>query len=227
MLHDVALADAGATAGGVALITLGLGAGGALGARLAGHVVGAGEPLTGKLGPCLVFGAWTVVLFMLLLAGARMAGATALGVLGAGFGVLIWGAVAGIGVVDPTGEREYGRALVGSCVGVTGAILGVYLTASPVWQSIALPVLAPPEASRGWDAGDLFLVRRTADAPAGAIVLLKDARTGHELLAVRGAEGEHRPIVDPAGVYETGAWTVAGRIFLHFGKNGAQTVPPR
>ena len=225
-LAGAAMEDVGALAAATAAVTVGLGLGGALGCRFAGAVVGADGPLRGRLVPCLVFGAWTVTLFLLILFGARLSGQFALAGLIAGLAVLVWGAVVGIGVVDPHGEFEYGRALVGSCVGITGAILGLYLAVMPVKNHLAFVVPAPPDAARGWEAGDFFVVRQATEGRPGDVVLLHDARTGEGLVAVVGAEGGPQPI-GPREAYERGAWAVAGRAFLRIGRSGAAPVPSR
>jgi hypothetical protein len=161
-------ADAAATALGLLCLVLGMGLGGALAAALAGRLAGAAP---GGVPVHLVFGAWGVLLFLLAAAGAAALGLGAAAPLAAALAVLVWGVVAGTGVVGAGAET--GRALVASCTGAAGAIAGAVVTGVAVFAHLVLAVPAPSGAP-GVPAGTPLLVRPDEAPPPGTLVLLRD-----------------------------------------------------
>jgi hypothetical protein len=159
--------DAAAAALGLLGIVLGIGLGGALATTVA-------RRLAGRVGlhVHLVFAAWTVLLLLLALAAAAALGLGATAPLAAALAVLVWGVVAGTGVLGS--ELEPGRALVASCAGATGAIAGAVLVALLVFGNLVLAAPAPAGA-HGVAAGTPLLVRRE-EAPAPGALVLTDAR---------------------------------------------------
>lgn len=190
-------ADAAVTAAGLLLLVLGLGAGGALASAAARRIL-PGAPRRG-LHVHLVFAAWAALLLVLLLFVTGSA-------LGAGLAVLVWGAVAGTRVL--TDEVEPGRALVASCAGTMGAILGLLLTGFVVHGHLVMAVPAP-------DADGTLLVRRGEAREPGTLALARDPASASLFLARRGPSGlvpEGRPPPGPAA-----GWTPVGRVFFFLG----------
>jgi hypothetical protein len=194
------LADAGLAAAGLLLVVLGLGLGGWLASEIARRVLAGGAP---RRGPhvCLVFAAWSATLFALalLVTGSALA---------AGLGVLVWGVVAGTGVV--AGDAEPGRALVASCTGASGAILGVLAIGFLVHEHLVMVL----PSDRG-----TALVRRGDGGEPGALVLARDPVSTTLFLARRRAAGLEPDAKPPPG--PPAGWAVVGRVFFFFG-----TGPP-
>ena len=143
-------ADAAVTAAGLMLLVLGLGAGGALASAAARRIL-PGAPRRG-LHVHLVFAAWA----MLLLVAALLVTGSALA---SGLVVLVWGVVAGTCVLAE--EAEPGRALVASCAGSLGAILGLLALGLVVHGNLVMAVPAPT-AEGGTLRASGFTVRRAA-----------------------------------------------------------------
>jgi len=189
--HGCRTGDAGVAAAGLLLLVLGLGAGGWLASVLARRILEGAQ----RRGPQvhLVFAAWAATLFILALLVTGSA-------LGAGLGVLVWGVVAGTGVLAE--DAEPGRALVASCAGASGAIVGLLALGLLVHGRIVMVVPAP---------SGTVLVRR-GDVAGDALVLARDPISRSLFLARKGASGltpeGDAPPGPPAG------WTVVGRVFF-------------
>jgi hypothetical protein len=190
-------ADAAVTAAGLLLLVLGLGAGGALASAVARRIL-PGAPGRG-LHVHLVFAAWAMLLLVvaLFVTGSALA---------SGLAVLVWGVVAGTRVLAE--EAEPGRALVASCAGTTGAILGLLALGLVVHGNLVMAMPAP--------AGDGTLLIRRGEAPEpGALVLARDPASARLFLARRGPSGlvpEGRPPPGPAS-----GWAPIGRAFFFLG----------
>jgi len=220
-MRGAAWADAGAVAGAVTALSLALAAGGLLGVWPARLLLARGFTWRDHAGGCLAAGAWTGPLFVGILALATAAGAGPTAPLAAGFAVLVWGVVAGIGIVGGQDHDDQGRALVASCVGFAaslGALLGVLVLVQGhlllVWPAA---VDEPPVA-----AGDVMLVRPTVDPPAGSLVLVRNNQ-GTTVLARRGSE-EGIAVPDPGSRGARGPWRPVGRVFFAFGGWGGRPV---
>lgn len=195
-------ADAGLAAAGLLLVILGLGCGGWLASVLARRILAPDAP---RRGPHvhLVFAAWSAALFVLVLLALGSA-------LAAGLAVLVWGVVAGTGVV--AGETEPGRALVASCLGASGAILGVLAAGFLVHERL---VMVLPS-----DHGTM-LVRRGEVGEEGALVLARDPASATLFLARKGPEG-----LEPEGKPPPGppaGWVAVGRVFFFFATGAPRT----
>ncbi|HEX5135956.1 MAG TPA: hypothetical protein VFY93_03210 [Planctomycetota bacterium] len=196
------LPDAGLAAAGLLLVILGLGAGGWLASALARRIVAPDAPARGPH-VHLVFAAWSATLFvaMLLVAGSALA---------AGLAVLVWGVVAGTGVV--AGDTEPGRALVASCAGASGAILGVLGAGLLVHEHLVMVL----PSDRG-----TMLVRRGDVGEPGALVLARDPASTTLFLARKGAAGLAPEAKPPPG--PPAGWTVVGRVFFFFARGAPKT----
>lgn len=191
-------ADAAVTAAGLLLLVLGLGAGGAL-ASVAARRILPGSP---RRGPHvhLVFAAWAMLLLVvaLFVTGSALA---------SGLAALVWGVVAGTRVLAE--EAEPGRALVASCAGTTGAILGLLALGLVVHGNLVMAMPAPTAE------GGTLIVRRGEAMEPGALVLARDPASARLFLARRGPAGlvpEGRP---PPGAAT--AWVPVGRAFFFLG----------
>lgn len=202
-LRGCRAADAGAAAAGLLLLVLGLGTGGWLASALARRILD-GAP---RRGPQvhLVFAAWAATIFVLalLLTGSA---------LGAGLGVLVWGVVAGTGVLAE--DAEPGRALVASCAGTSGAIVGLLALGLLVHGRVVMVVPTPSGTA---------LVRRGEVGEERALVLARDPASASLFLAWRSG-----PRLTPEGKAPPGspaAWTVVGRVFFFLGKGAPGAGP--
>jgi hypothetical protein len=197
------LADAGLAAAGLLLLILGLGGGGWLASALARRLF-ENAP---RRGPQvhLVFAAWTVTIFVaaLLLSGSA---------LGAGLGVLVWGVVAGTGVLAD--DEEPGRALVASCAGTSGAVLGLLALGLFVHGRMVMVVPTPSGTA---------LVRRGEVAEQDSLVLARDPLSASLFLARKGASGLAPEAKAPSGA--PSGWTVVGRVFFFLGKGAPGAAP--
>jgi len=191
------LPDAGLAATGLLLVILGLGVGGWLLSVLARRVIAPDAPSRGPH-VYLVFAAWSATIFFLMLLALGSA-------LGAGLSVLVWGVVAGTGVV--AGDAEPGRALVASCAGAAGAILGVLGAGFLVHEHL---VMVLPS-----DQGTV-LVRRGEVDEEGALVLAHDPASATLFFAWKRAAGLEPEAKPPPG--PPAGWTVIGRVFFFLGK---------
>lgn len=189
--------DAGLAATGLLLLVLGPGAGGALASAATRRIL-PGAPRRG-LHVHLVFAAWAMVLLVavLFVTGSALAAALA---------VLVWGVVAGTRVV--AAEAEPGRALVASCAGISGAILGLLVAGAVVHGSLVMAVRSPA-------ADGTLLVRRGEAPEPGATVLARDPASARLFLARRGVAGLVPEGASPPG--PASAWTPVGRVFFFFG----------
>jgi len=211
-VRGCAPADALLTAVALFLAVVGLGLGGALAGGVAGIILGRPLRVRPHLVGCLVFAAWTAVLFPALLAVLAVAGAGGLAGLGSGLALLVWGVVAGRGVLGDDGALEPGRSLVASCTALSGALLGLVVAGWGATQ-LVWPWRAPV-ALEGARPGDLLLVVRDR-SPGAADLLLAENAAGAVVLARRGADGRIAPVGGtPAG---RGPWRARGRVFFRFG----------
>jgi len=211
-------AAADAAAGGAALVVVvaGLAAGGTAGCYPARRIVGLPFDVATFLGPCLAFAAWTPILFVAALAAARTVGAGPVAALASGLTLLVWGVVAGIGVLGGESIRDYGRGLVASCLALAVSLMGLWLGLVVVAARLVMAVPAPVDAD-GFRAGDLLLVRVEADVAAGELALL--VAEGREALLARadGAGG-----FDPVGaaasrIRDMRGLQTRGRVFFRSG----------
>lgn len=192
--------DAGIAAAGLLLLVLGLGAGGTIASALARRIL-PGAPRRG-LHVHLVFAAWALTLLVLLLFVTGNA-------LGSGLALLVWGVVAGTRVLTGSAEIEPGRALVASCAGAMGAVLGLLLAGYLVHGSLVMAMPAPRSE------GGTLLVRRGEAPEPQALLLALDPASARLFLARRGKDGlvpEGDPPPGPAG-----GWAPVGRVFFFFG----------
>ncbi len=191
------VADAAATAAGLLLLVLGLGAGGTLASAVARRILP--DAPRRPLHAHLVFAAWAMAILVtaLFVTGSAVA---------SGFAVLVWGVVAGMGVLAPLAEP--GRALVASCAGTLGAILGLLLLGLAVQGNLVMAVPAP-------DGRGTLLVRRGEATEPGATVLARDPASNRLFLARRGALGLVPEGAAPPG--PAAAWTPVGRVFFFLG----------
>jgi hypothetical protein len=221
-VRGCAAADAVLTAGALLLVLAGLGLGGAVGCGAAGLILRRPFEVRPHLVGCLVFAAWTVALFPALLALLATVGVGGLAGLAGGLALLVWGVVAGRGVLGDEGEADPGRGLVASCAGLSGALLGLCLAG---WAATLLvwPWRAPV-AVDGARAGELLLVVRDASPGAADLVLAEDA-AGVTVLARRGPDGRLAPV----GRVRSGAgpWRPRGRVFFRFGGSWGGSVLSR
>ena len=211
-VRGCAPADALATAGALLLVTAGLGLGGALASGAARLVLQRPFEVRPHLACCLVFAAWTATLFPALLALLAVAGAGGMAGLGAGLALLVWGVVAGCGVLGAGEATEPGRGLVASCGALSGALLGLCLAGWAATQ-LVWPWRAPI-AVDGARRGDLLLVVR-AESHVAADLLLAENAAGVAVLARSGADGRVVPIGRTRAV--RGPWQARGRVFFRFG----------
>jgi hypothetical protein len=211
-VRGCAPADALASEAALLLLVVGLGLGGALASGAAGLLLGRPVRVRPYLVGCLVFAAWTAVSFPALLAVLTAAGAGGLAGLGSGLALLVWGAVAGRGVLGDDGATEPGRGLVASCAALSGALLGLVVAGWAATQ-LVWPWRAPV-AVEGARPGDLLLVVRDRSSGATGLLLAENAR-GVAVLARRGADGRIAPV--GATPFGRGPWRARGRVFFRFG----------
>jgi len=214
-----------AAAGALALLRLlaGVAAGGLTASLVAARLVGREASWRDLAGPVAAAAGWAPGLFLLVLFLARVAGAGAASAVYAGVALLVWGVAAGFGIVAGDDEGEPGRLLVGSCLGIGGVLIGLWLAlAAPPRPGVLLvraPVAEPPIR-----AGDVLLVRRQDARGSGDLLLLRDPRSAEAVLARR-RNGTLTPVgriqVDPEKLQD---WNVAGRVFFRLGTGGAGTV---
>jgi hypothetical protein len=161
---------------------------------------------------CLVFAAWTAILFPVLLVLLTAAGAGGLAGLGSGLALLVWGVAAGLFVLGDDETTEPGRGLVASCGALSGALLGLFVAG---WAATLLvwPWRAPV-AVGGARRGDLLLVVRDR-SPGAADLLLAENAAGAAVLARRGPDGRLAPTGETPAV--AGPWQARGRVFFRFG----------
>jgi hypothetical protein len=200
--------DAALAALGLLLLVLGLGAGGAFAALVARRAILPDAPRRG-LHVHLALAAWS----MTLLLAALLATGSALA---AGMLVLVWGVVAGTRVL--AAEAEPGRALVASCAGTMGAILGMLVLGMVVHRHL---VMAMPDP-----AGGTLLVRRGEAPEPGARMVVLDRASAVLFVARQGPQGlvpeGSPPPGPPAG------WVPVGRafFFLGAGARAGRAIPP-
>jgi len=211
-------ADAAAAGAALLLLEAGLGLGGAAGTLAARLLLQAGG-LPRPAAPSLVFAAWALLLFLLTALLAAWLGAGAAAPLFAGMAVLVWGVMAGMGFVAGGAEVEQGRALVASCVGAAGAVLGV-LGAGLLVQATLVVAVPAPAAAASFAAGDLLLVRRESGPAPGTLVVVVDPGTREAFLARVRHLGSYEPVGGDAAAWGRGRWTPLGRVFFHFGGAG-------
>jgi hypothetical protein len=155
----------------------------------------------------LVFAAWAIALLVAVLffTGSALASALA---------VLVWGVGAGTRVL--AADSEPGRALVGSCAGISGAILGLMIAGAVVHGSLVMAVRSPLED------GTLLVRRGDAQEP-GAMVLAREPASQRHFLARKGAQGLVPEGMSPPG--PAAGWATVGRVFFFFG-SGARAGRP-
>lgn len=189
--------DAAVAAAGLALLVAGLGAGGALASVALSRVL----PETSRrpLHVHLVFAAWAMLLLVTL---AFVTGSA----LASGLALLVWGVVAGMRVVAP--EVEPGKALVASCAGASGAILGLLLLGFFTHANLVMAVPAP-------DGSGTLLVRRGETAEPGATLLALDPASQRLFLARSGPSGLCPDGAAPPG--PAAGWRPVGRAFFFLG----------
>ncbi len=189
--------DAAVAAASLLLLVLGPGAGGALASAALRRILP--DAPRRPLHVHLVFAAWA----MLLLAVILFVGGSALA---AALAVLVWGVVAGMRVVAK--DAEPGRALVASCAGVSGAILGLLVAGALVHGSLVMAVRSPV-------ADGTLLVRRGEASEPGATVVARDPASTRLFLARRGVHGLVPEGLGPPG--PAAGWVQVGRVFFFLG----------
>jgi hypothetical protein len=190
-------ADAAVAAAGVAILVAGLAAGGALASAALARVLP--EASRRPLHVHLVFAAWAMLLLVLA---AFVTGSA----LASGLALLVWGVVAGMRVVAP--EAEPGKALVASCAGASGAILGLLLLGLLVHTKLVMAMPAP-------DGSGTLLVRRGEAAEPGATLLALDPASGRLFLAHASPSGLRPDGAAPPG--PAAGWRPIGRAFFFLG----------
>jgi hypothetical protein len=207
--------DAAASAAGLLLLILGLGAGGTLTGALVRRLL-PGTPRR-ALAVHVVFAAWTVVVFVVAAAVAAAAGLGAGAPLAAGFFALVWGVVVGTRILAE--DAEAGRALVASCAGATGAVLGLLPAGLAVHTWLVMAVPAPDAA------GAPVLVRREAEPVPGSLVLARDPASARLFFARVGPQGRLAATgASPPG--PAASWAPLGRVFFRF-DSSLRGDPPR
>ncbi|MHC4550359.1 MAG: hypothetical protein ACYTEZ_16445 [Planctomycetota bacterium] len=213
-----ALRDALAAGAGLGLLVLGLGVGGTCAGYPAGLVLGRGRPVGAHLGPCLVFAAWSAVLFPVLLGLATLAGAGAAAALAGSLTLLVWGVAAGMGLLSWGAAAESGRALVASCTGLSGALLGLVAALLVSTQLVSLRRM--PAATPQARAGALVLVVHDTRPAPGALVFLRASDAPEALLARVTGEGVYLPLGVDAAAWRPEEWAPRSRIFFRLGGPG-------
>lgn len=208
--RGAAPADALVAAGALLLVAVGLGLGGALGCGVAGRILGRPSRARPHVVACLVFAAWTLTLFPTALGVATALGAGGAAGLAAGLSLLVWGVVAGRGVLGDEGDP--GRGLVASCAALSGALLGLCVAGWAATQAV-WPWRAPVTVD-GARAGDLLLVVRDR-SPEGAELFLAENSAGAAVLARQAPNGRLAPV--GGKLVARGPWYPRGRVFFRLG----------
>jgi len=218
--------DAAVAGLGLLGIVVGAGVVGGFATYPASLVTGASYTVRRRIGPCLLFAAWTAVLFAVLVAILQLSGVGAPSALYATLILVIWAVAAGAGVVAGD-QTEGGRALVGSCIGMAGALIGLWIALLAV-QAQLLFVVPAPVKGPGFAPGDALLVRRqTVSAPPGTVVLMRRPGGPEALVAQVNAAGRPEAldsVNEPRLVLQQ--WDMVGRVFFHFGGSGGGSVVP-
>ena len=214
--------DAAASALALLLLVLGLGLGGGLATYPASFLTGATYRIRERVGPCLVFATWTAILFAAVVLFCRAVGVGAEAVLYTSIVLVVWGGAAGTALVMGPQTEDAGRALVGSCIGLAGALGGLWFALMLVHAQLVFVAPATIEVA-GLEPGDTMLIRRVLAPPAGSIVLLQDGR--ETVLAKTGPKGVLIPLGNIAeATFRSHKWDVAGRVFFKFGGSWGGTV---
>ena len=223
------LADAATAAGGLLILLAGLGVGGALGCIPAGLLTGAGHSFVKLLSPCFVFASWAAILFGTVLVALVSVGAGSKAVLMAGFVLLGWGVAAGMALASPQDGTDAGRALVASCLGMAGAIAGLWLALNFVQERVAL-VLPSPAEHGPINMGDVLLLIRSTKTDPGELVFLRDRDGDSVVLAKLDSHGQPVFIgVDNVAPLLSTNWDTLGRVCFAFGGcgGGYGVIPQR
>jgi hypothetical protein len=194
---------------------------GAAACQPAALLAGAARPLWPAFPACVVAAGWAPLLFAGLAAAMAVLGLGPAAPLAASLVLLVWAAVLGIALVG-AGEAEPGRRLVASCVGLVGALLGLWLALALATAHLVLAIPAPM-AGWGLERGDLLLVRRQNSAPAGSVVVLQGPGSTGMLLARIDPAGALVP-PRPARWAESTNPDVLGRVFFQLGGGQARSV---
>jgi len=210
-MRGCSAADAAAAALGLLALLVGLAFGGTAACYPASFFTGSAFLPLDRAGPCAVFAAWTALLWTLVLIVAKLLGMGPEAAIFTSLFVVVWGVGVGTHIVTGDDEVEPGRRLVGSCLGLTGA-LGGLVAALVVVQAELVMVVASPLDTGGLEAGDALIVRRDEEPPAGSLVLLRE---GREAALGRVSPGGVATVVGET--LEKGNWTVFGRVFYTFG----------
>jgi hypothetical protein len=213
--------DAFAAAAGLFTLLAGLATAGAAGAALASRIVLLPRTFRERIGPCAAAAVWAVLL--LSIAFCAFAPLTGVGSapLAAAFSILVWGTMAGLGIVESDEAPEGGRGLVASCAALFGSLLGLTGAATLAAKFLVFAVPSPP-APPDFPAGAPILVRPGDSPRAGALLLVRDGPAGPPRLARRQADGslEATPPLRPDA-------PAIGRVFFRVaGADGAGAVGP-
>jgi len=221
--RGVSIADAGATGLALLLVLVGLTLGGACASWPGARVAGARLPLRALLPVCAVAAFWAPLLLVALAFGLRAVGAGPAAVLVAALLVLLHGVACGFGIVRGDEVEDAGRGGVASCIGLSGALLALWIFLTGIQGSLVFVVRAPVplEASAGGstiEAGDLLLFRRCDRAPPGSLVLMRE-RGGREGVFARIRDaGDPVPLgTGPENSRLSPEWDIAGRAVFVFG----------
>jgi hypothetical protein len=135
--------------------------------------------------------------------------------------VLAWGVTAGIGIVSTEETGDAGRSLVGSCLGLAGAILGLWIALVAV-EARLLIVIPSPENSKV-----PLLVRKGEPLRPGSIQLLESGDPPVLTLARVESNGRFEPVATPPpDGWTSRKWNTLGRVFFQFGGPGGGSVVP-
>ncbi|MHC4342209.1 MAG: hypothetical protein ACYSX0_18595, partial [Planctomycetota bacterium] len=174
--------DAAVAAVAMLLAIGGLGVGGALGSLAAARLTESTVGPVRRLGQSFLFAAWAALLFLFLICCGLLFGAGPASPLLAALILLAWGVFAGAAILAGERQAEAGRALVASCVGLSGALAGLWLALTLV-QAQFLIVVPSPENAKS------LLVRRQGAVRTACVTLQEAADGSRRRLAVWRAEG--------------------------------------
>jgi hypothetical protein len=189
----------------------GLGVGGALGSLAAARLTESAVGPIRRLGQSLLFATWAAMLFLLFLGCGLLFGAGPASPLLAALILLAWGVLVGAGILTGERELEAGRALVASCVGLSGALAGLWLALTLVQAQLLFAVPSPVNAQP-------LLVRREGAVRTGSIALQEAADGSERRLAVWSAAGRIEPLNEQAAPSAVSIrWNTRGRVFFELG----------
>lgn len=216
--------DAWATAGTYVRFTYAVAVGGTLCGLAALRLVGRDAGWKDLMGPGCAAAAWAPFAFVAFLVMAQALGAGAASGLYSGLLLLIWGAATGMAILSGEERSEPGRLLVGTCLALSGCLVGFW-TAHRIPPPVPVQAVRSPfEADRIYP-GQILLVRTGASVEGPALVLLRETGTNEAAFARLDRNGNRTLVGDisvtPKMLQD---WNIAGRVFFRFGSPGAGSV---